>query len=121
MTDNDRLVIIQFTSENKLNIIFCWLSVSLCCINGGMVSPLQFSSSDDLACFGAYYRLCRIKISQLYQMNRIYFFSRESDSRIANVRPLVSPLVCPSSIAQNALCLSESLLLTIEPIDRQAY
>ena len=58
MTDNDRLVIIQFTSENKLNIIFCWLSVSLCCINGGMVSPLQFSSSDDLACFGAYYRLC---------------------------------------------------------------
>ena len=55
MTDNDRLVIIQFTSENKLNIIFCWLSVSLCCINGGMVSPLQFSSSDDLACFGAHW------------------------------------------------------------------
>ena len=59
-------------------------------------------------------RGCRVCLFDL-------FFSRESDSRIANVRPLVSPLVCPSSIAQNALCLSESLLLTIEPIDRQAY
>ena len=42
------------------------------------------------------------------------FFSRESDSRIANVRPSV----CPS---QKTLSLSELLLLTIEPIDHRAY
>ena len=44
-------------------------------------------------------------------------FSRESDSRIANVRPLV----CPSSIAQNTYCLSKSCLLIIMPINHKAH
>ena len=41
-------------------------------------------------------------------------FSRKSDSRIANVRLSVRP-------SQKPLSLSESLLLTIEPIDHQIY
>ena len=45
-------------------------------------------------------------------------FSRESESRIANVRPSVSPSV---RLSQKPLRLSELLLLTIEPIGHRAY
>ena len=47
-----------------------------------------------------------------------FFFSRESDSRIANVRPSVGPSV---RLSQKPLRLSELLLLTIEPIGHRAY
>ena len=46
------------------------------------------------------------------------FFSRKSDSRIANVHSSVRPSVC---LSQKPLSLSELLLLAIEPIDHWAY
>ena len=86
-----------------------WHLVDICCYK---------NSSTEKALMFVYW-----KRSELFKtFLDTFVFSRESDSRIANVRPYVRPLVSLSvCLISKPLSLSELLLSNIESIAHRAY